>query len=282
MSAIAWKKSSSTNATHRPRRIHHARRRTPKIVRGWDFKIIVGRVLGWNLLKSSRFEVSRSGANFVFRGSGFGHGLGLCQEGAHVMAARGASYQRILEKYFPGTRVGRDSGRCEKARLGRPDRSEKALTRRGSDVSESVPFQSISDATIFFGELNSAPSEAGLISSHYNILSLRVRSEHALRNHLLRALPRHLSRRQRSPRCKSSPDDSRKRARGLFAPRIRRFNFNQRFAVSRHSRKRFDRHLHRPHRSTAVGSGCHKRKPDRDAAARDFETKRRITHDAEA
>jgi len=80
-----------------------------KIVRGWDFKIIVGRVLGWNLLKSSRFLVSRSGANFVFRGSGFGHGLGLCQEGAHVMAARGASYQRILEKYFPGTSVGRDA-----------------------------------------------------------------------------------------------------------------------------------------------------------------------------
>ena len=27
------------------------------IVRGWDFKIIVGRKLGWNLLKSSRFEI---------------------------------------------------------------------------------------------------------------------------------------------------------------------------------------------------------------------------------
>ena len=79
-----------------------------KTVRGWDFKIIVGRALGWNVLKSSRFEVTRSGANFVFRGSGFGHGLGLCQEGAHVMAARGASYQKILEKYFPGTVVKRD------------------------------------------------------------------------------------------------------------------------------------------------------------------------------
>ncbi len=76
-----------------------------KSVRGWDFKIIVGRVLGWNVLKSSRFEVSRSGSNFIFRGSGFGHGLGLCQEGAHVMAARGVSYQRILEKYFPGTSI---------------------------------------------------------------------------------------------------------------------------------------------------------------------------------
>jgi len=80
-----------------------------KTVRGWDFKIIVGRVLGWNVLKSSRFDISRSGATFVFRGSGFGHGLGLCQEGAHVMAARGASYPRILEKYFPGTSIKQDA-----------------------------------------------------------------------------------------------------------------------------------------------------------------------------
>lgn len=81
-----------------------------KKVRGWDFKIIIGRVLGWNVLKSSRFQVMRSGNSFVFRGSGFGHGLGLCQEGAHVMAARGMSYQKILEKYFPGTRVAPRSG----------------------------------------------------------------------------------------------------------------------------------------------------------------------------
>lgn len=80
-----------------------------KLVRGWDFKIIVGRVLGWNKLKSTRFEVSRAGSNFVFRGSGFGHGLGLCQEGAHLMAARGMSYQKILEKYFPGTSVGKET-----------------------------------------------------------------------------------------------------------------------------------------------------------------------------
>ncbi|MDQ2921921.1 MAG: hypothetical protein M3R52_09975, partial [Acidobacteriota bacterium] len=46
-----------------------------------------------------------SGSNFVFRGSGFGHGLGLCQEGAHVMASRGANYRQILGKYFPGTTV---------------------------------------------------------------------------------------------------------------------------------------------------------------------------------
>lgn len=77
-----------------------------RVVRGWDFKIIVGRVLGWNMLKSSRFEVTRAGSNFIFRGSGFGHGVGLCQEGAHVLAQRGTPYRQILNYYFPGASVG--------------------------------------------------------------------------------------------------------------------------------------------------------------------------------
>ncbi|MGH9803341.1 MAG: SpoIID/LytB domain-containing protein, partial [Blastocatellia bacterium] len=78
------------------------RRRT---VRGWDFKIIVGRSLGWQMVKSSRFEIIRSGDGFVFRGGGFGHGLGLCQEGAHVMAERRMNYRQIVSFYFPGTRI---------------------------------------------------------------------------------------------------------------------------------------------------------------------------------
>lgn len=77
-----------------------------RTVNGWEFKLIVGRALGWNLLKSSRFTISRSGSAFVFRGSGFGHGLGLCQEGAHVMAQRGSAYRQILAQYFPGANVG--------------------------------------------------------------------------------------------------------------------------------------------------------------------------------
>ena len=96
-----------------------------KSVRGWDFKIIVGRVLGWNVLKSSRFEVTRSGSNFIFHGSGFGHGLGLCQEGAHVLAARGVNYQKILEKYFPGTSVRPHSGIVSLARPFKAGNSEE-------------------------------------------------------------------------------------------------------------------------------------------------------------
>ena len=59
-----------------------------RVLRGWDFKIIVGRTLGWSVIKSSRFTVTREGDDFVFRGSGFGHGLGLCQHGAHTLARR--------------------------------------------------------------------------------------------------------------------------------------------------------------------------------------------------
>ncbi|MFN2513133.1 MAG: SpoIID/LytB domain-containing protein [Pyrinomonadaceae bacterium] len=96
--------------------IEGARRR--RTVKGWDFKIVVGRALGWNLLKSSRFEISRSQSGYVFRGTGFGHGLGLCQEGAHVMARRGASYQQILAKYFPGTRLSPESSGTRSLRVG--------------------------------------------------------------------------------------------------------------------------------------------------------------------
>jgi stage II sporulation protein D len=81
-----------------------------KLLRGWDFKIIVGRTLGWSVVKSSRFSVERAGPSFVFRGTGFGHGLGLCQAGAHVMARGGSSYLQILAHYFPGASVGRLSG----------------------------------------------------------------------------------------------------------------------------------------------------------------------------
>jgi SpoIID/LytB domain protein len=101
-------------------------------ISGWEFKLIVGRALGWQFLKSSRFTVSRSGSKFVFRGGGFGHGLGLCQEGSHVMAQRGQSFQQILAHYFPGTRV---KGEGETRRWGDGETRGRgdAETRRWGD-----------------------------------------------------------------------------------------------------------------------------------------------------
>ena len=42
---------------------------------------------------------------FVFSGSGWGHGVGLCQLGASGMARAGASFEEILKHYYTGVRV---------------------------------------------------------------------------------------------------------------------------------------------------------------------------------
>ena len=48
----------------------------------------------------------REGASsWVLTGHGWGHGAGLCQIGAAVMAAQGKSYQKILSHYYVGTEL---------------------------------------------------------------------------------------------------------------------------------------------------------------------------------
>lgn len=42
---------------------------------------------------------------FRFFGKGWGHGVGLCQNGAYGLSLGGWNYQRILEHYYPGTQV---------------------------------------------------------------------------------------------------------------------------------------------------------------------------------
>ena len=73
-------------------------------VLGKELKI--RRALSSSHLKSSAFSVERDpGGAFVLRGRGWGHGVGLCQIGAAVMAARGFDYRQILLHYYPGTDV---------------------------------------------------------------------------------------------------------------------------------------------------------------------------------
>jgi len=44
-----------------------------------------------------------NGAVYSFAGRGFGHGVGMSQHGARVMAERGAGFREILNFYYPGT-----------------------------------------------------------------------------------------------------------------------------------------------------------------------------------
>ena len=54
-------------------------------------------------LRSTDFTLSFSEGRFVFRVRGYGHGLGMSQYGAELMARSGADYAEILSHYYPGT-----------------------------------------------------------------------------------------------------------------------------------------------------------------------------------
>ncbi len=66
----------------------------------------IRRALSRSHLKSSAFSAERDpGGAWILRGRGWGHGVGLCQIGAAVMAANGYDYRQILQHYYPGTHV---------------------------------------------------------------------------------------------------------------------------------------------------------------------------------
>ena len=79
-------------------------------ITGAERTLIVGkeleirRILSDSHLKSSAFEVSYIGDDVIrLEGRGWGHGVGLCQIGAAVMASKGYTYKQILEHYYPET-----------------------------------------------------------------------------------------------------------------------------------------------------------------------------------
>ena len=52
-------------------------------------------------VQSSHVGAHRDGANLTLTGFGLGHGVGLCQRGAQVLAGRGETFETILKWYFP-------------------------------------------------------------------------------------------------------------------------------------------------------------------------------------
>lgn len=54
-------------------------------------------------LRSTAFELSYAEGLFQFTVTGYGHGVGMSQYGAKVMAEKGSDYHSILAHYYPGT-----------------------------------------------------------------------------------------------------------------------------------------------------------------------------------
>ena len=58
------------------------------------------------LLPSAFFSIEKSGDAFVIRGGGFGHGIGMSQNGANEMAKAGKDYQEILKLFYQDVEIG--------------------------------------------------------------------------------------------------------------------------------------------------------------------------------
>jgi stage II sporulation protein D len=63
------------------------------------------KLIGFSVIKSTRFTVKIVQNEALFAGGGNGHGVGLCQWGAKQRSLDGFEYREILSYYYPGTRL---------------------------------------------------------------------------------------------------------------------------------------------------------------------------------
>ena len=75
--------------------------------------VVKGLAVRWTLdLPDTRFEMTPARGGYAFRGTGWGHGVGLCQSGSFAMAGRGVDYRHILSHYYSGVILARANGRA--------------------------------------------------------------------------------------------------------------------------------------------------------------------------
>ncbi len=63
------------------------------------------RIMGYDRLRSTWFDVKENGRQIHISGHGWGHGVGLCQWGSRGMAMRGYTAELILGHYYPGAKL---------------------------------------------------------------------------------------------------------------------------------------------------------------------------------
>ena len=56
-------------------------------------------------LRSTDFEIVKTGENITVTTKGYGHGVGMSQYGANYMAKEGKTYQEILTYYYQNTKT---------------------------------------------------------------------------------------------------------------------------------------------------------------------------------
>lgn len=73
---------------------------------GYQIKKQDGTVIqSTKLLPSAFFTIEKNGKSYIIEGGGYGHGIGMSQNGANEMAKTGKTYEQILQFFYSGTQV---------------------------------------------------------------------------------------------------------------------------------------------------------------------------------
>ncbi len=70
-------------------------------------ELSIRKALSRSCLLSSCFYIESGGGSITLHGAGWGHGVGMCQIGASLMAYNGMKYNEILKHYYKGTKIKR-------------------------------------------------------------------------------------------------------------------------------------------------------------------------------
>ena len=56
-------------------------------------------------LRSAYYALEDTGSEIIFKGKGYGHGVGMCQQGAMEMARVGYTWKDIIHFYFQAVQL---------------------------------------------------------------------------------------------------------------------------------------------------------------------------------
>ncbi|TCS83347.1 SpoIID/LytB domain-containing protein [Tepidibacillus fermentans] len=108
--------------------------------KSYDIRSMIGSTLMRSpYIKSIETKVDSQGkAYFRVNGGGWGHGIGMSQYGANVMASQGKNYREILSFYYPGSKI--FSSINTPVRLAGKDRFETAnkISQKGWSTADTV------------------------------------------------------------------------------------------------------------------------------------------------
>jgi len=72
-----------------------------KEIKAFKFRL----ALGPNIIRSTNFSITITKRGIIFKGKGWGHGVGMCQWGAFGMAKHRFDYRKILNFYYPDAKI---------------------------------------------------------------------------------------------------------------------------------------------------------------------------------